>query len=91
MRRDVRRAAAFLWMMPRLAVLLMRAWASCTRWMALSFTPSAMAARLFLMAVLMALFADLLRSWRFAERRTSFFDDLIFGMGVFLCIVLAAV
>src|SRR5438445_7278972 len=82
-RRDLRRAAAFLWIMPRLAALSTTL-AVCWRKSAACSSPLAMAARVFFTNVLIADFTDWFRSARTREMRRLRSADLplcVFGFG----------
>jgi hypothetical protein len=67
-RRDLRREAAFLWMMPRLAALSTRL-AVCWMKVVACSSPAVMAARDFFMNVLIAERTDWFRSARMRETR----------------------
>jgi len=76
MRRLLRRAAVFLWMIPLAAAMSMRLTARRTSSTAASVPAEALA---FLTRVLSSLLTALLRSARLAFVRLRFFWDLIFA------------
>lgn len=83
MRRDLRRLAAFLWMIPRFAA---RSTMETVRLIAVvtaAASPATIAEWVFLIAVLIRLLVALLRKRRERDRITSFATDLIFGTVVY--------
>lgn len=83
MRRDLRRFAAFLWIIPRFAA---RSTMETVRLIAVvtaEASPAMIAECVFLIAVLMRLLVALLRRRRERDRITSFATDLIFGTVVY--------
>lgn len=83
MRRDLRRFAAFLWMIPRFAA---RSTMETVRLIAVvtaAASPATIADWVFLIAVLIRLLVALLRRRRERDRITSFATDLIFGTAVY--------
>jgi hypothetical protein len=86
-RRDLRRAAVFLWMMPRLAALSTRLDVALKIVCDASSSPPAIVVRLFFTNVLIADFTDWFRRRRLRDLITSFFADLEFGTFLYLVCV----
>jgi len=83
MRRDLRRLAAFLWIIPRFAARSTMETVRLIADVTATASPATIADWVFLIAVLIRLLIALFRRRRARDRITSFATDLIFGTVVY--------